>query len=127
MSRREFIESQGGSCRNWTWSWSFVNSSQRFVIFGAWDKYTEGDRAMILGKGWERSPKGRRNAGYRQASEHIRLIVEEGYELRTFPMYYSDENQDVEADGPAKIGGFEPKLTPKRLIRDGGSWYAVSL
>lgn len=35
-------------CRNWNWSWSFVNQSSRQVIFGAWDKDTPGGRAMIL-------------------------------------------------------------------------------
>lgn len=35
MSRKQFVESQGGSCHNWTWSWSFINRDQRRVIVGA--------------------------------------------------------------------------------------------
>ena len=39
-------------------------------------------------------------------------------------MLYSDQNLIWSETGPAKIGGFEPKLTPKRLVRDGDAWYA---
>jgi 5-methylcytosine-specific restriction protein A len=121
MTRTDFIESEGATCRNWNWSWSFVNEAQRFVIFGAWDKHTEGGRAKILGDDWERDAKGRRKPGYRQALEHIRLIQDEGFELRTFPMLFGDRG----GEGPAVIRGFTPKLTPKRLVRDGNAWYAV--
>ncbi|MDQ2986189.1 MAG: hypothetical protein M3R13_05640 [Armatimonadota bacterium] len=124
MTRTQFIETQGATCRNWNWSWSFVNQAQRFVIFGAWDRMTDGSRAMILAEGWERNPKGRRNPGYTQAREHIRLIEDEGYELRTFPMFYSDERQDRNGEGPATIAGFRPELTRKRLVRDGDAWFA---
>ncbi len=126
MTRRQFIESNGATCNNWTWSWSFVNHAQRLVIFGAWDKHTTGVRALILADGWERNPKGRRNAGYGQAREHIRLIKQEGYELRTFPMLLSAAAPDVDAEGPSRIGGFAPVLTTKHLVRDGDAWYAVA-
>ena len=39
-------------------------------------------------------------------------------------MKYSDANKDEDGVGPAKIEGFEPKLTSKSLKRVGGSWYA---
>ena len=42
QSRRAFIESVGATCQNWQWSWSFVNHSERFVAFGAWDVNTMG-------------------------------------------------------------------------------------
>lgn len=125
MTRTDFIKSEGATCRNWNWSWSFVNEAQRFVIFGAWDIHTEGGRAKILEDGWERA-KGRRQPGFGQAREHIRLVEEEGYELKTFPMFFSDENQDRNGEGPAKIKGFTPELTTKRLVRDGDAWYAVA-
>ncbi|MCW0312025.1 hypothetical protein NB694_001825 [Pantoea ananatis] len=25
MNRKQFIQSEGATCSNWTWSWSFVN------------------------------------------------------------------------------------------------------
>ncbi|MBZ6758337.1 HNH endonuclease, partial [Klebsiella grimontii] len=25
MNRKQFIQSRGATCRNWTWSWSFIN------------------------------------------------------------------------------------------------------
>ncbi|HDY85591.1 MAG TPA: HNH endonuclease, partial [Methylophaga sp.] len=89
MSRKKFIESQGATCRNWTWSWSFINESEKVIIFGAWDTNTDGDTSLILSDTWEYSGKGRKQPAYEQSREHIRLIEEEGYELKTFPIIYS--------------------------------------
>ena len=122
MSRKSFIEANGATCRNWTWSWSFVNDAERFVVFGAWDRYAEEDRVMILDRAWERSGKGKRNPGYIQSLEHVRLIEEEGYELRIFPMLFSHDGDD---SSPARIKGFEPVLSTKRLLKDGCAWFAV--
>lgn len=124
MTRKEFIEAHGATCANWQWSWSFVNEDERFVIFGAWDKDTDGGTSLILAESWERSTKGRRNAGYRQSREHIRLVEEEGYALKTFPLLYSNERRDEHGRGPAKIKGFVPEMTTKVLRRVGSEWYA---
>lgn len=123
LNRKQFLESRGATCRNWTWSWSFINEAEKTIIFGAWDTHHAGSRALILSKDWEISRRGRRQPGYGQAREHIRLVEEEGYRLMTFPMIYSviEEEGDV---GPARIDGFVPELTLKSLIRVGGSWYA---
>lgn len=48
MNRKQFIQSRGATCRNWTWSWSFINHDEQFVIFGAWDTEREKERAVIL-------------------------------------------------------------------------------
>ncbi len=40
MSRKEFIESVDATCKNWQWSWSFINETERFIVFGAWDRNT---------------------------------------------------------------------------------------
>ena len=48
MNRKQFIEQQGATCRNWNWSWSFVNHEERFVIFGAWDVHDEAGRGLIF-------------------------------------------------------------------------------
>lgn len=124
MNRKSFIQSQGATCANWTWSWSFVNDEERLVIFGAWDKNTEGSRSLILSEAWDTNRAGRKNPGYAQSREHIRLVEEQRYKLLTFPIIFSDELQDANGFGPAKIKGFEPNLTPKSLVRIGGSWYA---
>jgi len=121
MNRKQFIESQGATCKNWTWSWSFVNESKRLVIFGAWDKNTSGKTAKILSEDWE-TERGHKQPGYAQALEHIRLIEEDGYRLMTFPMEYSESEEE---DGPAKIKGFTPQLTEKSLTKLGNVWYAV--
>lgn len=89
MTRRTFIESHGATCRGWYWSWSFINKRKKFIIFGAWDRYVQGDKSLIFTESWQFNKKGKRNAGYNQSREHIRLIEEEGYELLTFPMRYS--------------------------------------
>ena len=124
MNRKQFIESQGATCRNWRGSWSFINEKEKVIIFGAWDLHTEGNTSLILSEDWQTSRKGRKQPAYEQSREHIRLIEEEGYKLKTFPMKYSDANKDEEGIGPAKIEGFEPKLTEKSLKRVGGNWYA---
>jgi len=124
MNRKQFIESQGATCRNWTWSWSFINQKKKVIIFGAWDVHTEGNTSLILSEDWEYSKKGRKQPAYEQSREHIRLVAEEGYQLKTFPIKYSDANQDEEGNGPAKIEGFDPVLTTNTLKKVGNSWYA---
>lgn len=123
MSRRQFIESHGATCANWTWSWSFINAAKKVIIFGAWDTHDEGGRALILTDDWVRSRKGRKLPGYAQSREHVRLIEEEGYQLQTFPMKHASADMDDET-APSKIRDFVPKLTARTLVRVGNAWYA---
>ena len=125
MSRKKFIESHGATCRNWTWSWSFVNHEAKFVIFGTWNVHKDGDKSLILDEAWEYSKKHRKQPAYPQALEHIRFVEREGYALKTFEMHYSDELVVKDGDGPAKIEGFTPKLDTKRLQKIGSKWYAI--
>ena len=90
MSRKQFIESQGATCNNWTWSWSFVNHEEKIVIFGAWDINTKGNMALIFSADWKINSKGRKSPRFDQALEHIQLVEEQGYTLKTFPMKYSN-------------------------------------
>lgn len=124
MSRKQFIESHGATCRNWNWSWSFVNENEKFVIFGAWDEYRDGNRSLIFSEKWQRNLRGRKKAGYKQSREHIRLVEEEGYQLKTFPMTQSESSKDKTEGGPAQIASFERRLTNKSLKRVGDNWYA---
>ena len=123
MNRKQFIESQGATCKNWTWSWSFVNHADRVVIFGAWDINDDGNRTLILKEDWAVSRRGKKQPAYPQSREHIRLIEDEGYRLQTFAMQYEAADPSDE-EAPAKIKGFTPTLIDKELIRIGGSWYA---
>jgi 5-methylcytosine-specific restriction protein A len=125
MNRKQFIESHGATCRNWTWSWSFVNHAKRFVIFGAWDTSDEGDKVLILSEDWAISRKGKRQASYRQSREHIRLIEEQGYQLKTFPMEHASADESDQT-APARIRRFTPRLTDRALGRVGTSWYAMT-
>src|SRR6266581_1126981 len=122
MSRKQFVESQGATCKNWNWSWSFLNESKRFVIFGVWDEFTDG---QIFSESWNTNAKGRKSKGYNQSREHIRLIEEEGYRLMTFPMQPHEESwQDGEIP---KIKDFTPELTDRNLTKNGPSWYATNV
>jgi len=124
MSRKQFIESHGATCRNWNWSWSFINESERVIIFGAWDRWNDGKAALILSESWARTRKGNKSPGYSQSREHVKLIHEENYRLMTFPMKYSEELHGEDGSGPGKIGKFDPVLTEKVLYRRGSEWYA---
>ena len=124
MNRKQFIESHGATCKNWNWSWSFINESDKIVIFGAWDRFTQGKTAMILTEDWRINRAGRKSPGYDQSREHIRLVEEEGYRLKTFPMKYSEELEGDDGTGPGKIGGFTSVITEKTLTRVGNAWYA---
>lgn len=124
MSRKQFILSHGATCDNWNWSWSFVNHERKFVIFGAWDIYTEDDAALVFSEDWRFDQNGRAKAGWEQSRRHIRLIEEQGYSLLTFPILHSNEKQDEHGYGPAKIKGVVEQLSPKTLKRDGKEWYA---
>ncbi len=124
MSRKAFIESHGATCRNWNWSWSFINEADRTIIFGAWDQWDDGQSALILSENWQRTRKGRKSSGYPQSREHIRHIEEAGYRLLTFPMKYSEQRLESDGTGPSTIAGFERVLTEKRLFRRGHEWYA---
>ena len=124
MTRKQFIDTHGATCDNWNWSWSFVNSQEKIIIFGAWDVNADENGSQILSEDWQ-TENGRKTAGYRQSREHVRLICEEGYELRTFPIIYSDEKQDENGIGPPVIKEFIPLLSTKILKQVGNSWYAV--
>ncbi len=123
MNRKQFIESQGTTCRNWTWSWSFINEPKKIIIFGAWDVNQLGNKSLILSEDWEISRRGKKQPAYAQAREHLRLVEEEQYLLMTFPMVHSVVHEEGDI-GPAKIEGFTPKLTFKSLLRIGPCWYA---
>lgn len=123
MNRKQFIQSHGATCSNWTWSWSFVNHDKKMVIFGAWDVQKEQERSVILRERWKTKVvdgRTRKNLGYIQAIEHIQLIAE-GYDLFTFDMEQgrNDEDRDV-----AVIKRFTPKLEKRYLRKEGTVWYA---
>lgn len=125
MSRRAFIERHGATCANWTWSWSFVNHRKRFVIFGEWQSESPASRGLILAESWEYLQKKsgpRRQPGYYQAREHVDLVSTRGYRLFTFPQEHADTGEDK-----ASIKRFVPRLTPKKMVRRGARWYAISV
>jgi 5-methylcytosine-specific restriction enzyme A len=122
MNRKQFIQQQGADCDNWTWSWSFVNHVNRFVIFGAWDHLKKDAHAKIFSKSWEINVKGDKSRGYKQSLKHIHLIQDDGYKLYTFPM--RAEESTLQDYGIHKIDFFTPELTQKDLLQIGDDWFA---
>jgi 5-methylcytosine-specific restriction protein A len=98
-----------------------VNRDKKFVVFGAWEHLVEAGASLILNDEW-RIQRGRKQPGYAQAREHLRLVQESGYRLMTFPIII-DEDQDE--GSPAKIKEFIRKLTHKSLKRVGTKWFAL--
>ena len=123
MTRREFIESHGATCRNWQWSWSFINEKEKFIIFGAWEKNIEKNRQLILEESWKRL-NGKKKAAYGESRDHIRKIEEEGYKLKTFKMVSDKERDDNMSQ---KIDSFSTELVPKQLKQVNGKWYAHTI
>lgn len=120
QSRKQFILSNGATCKNWGWSWSFINHEKKMVIFGAWENEREDDlgRTAILREEWEYNKK-RKNNGYPQSVSHIGHVVNAGYELYTFDMINSKIDEEI-----AKIDNFIPKLNKKYAKKENGVWYA---
>ena len=125
LSRRQFIESQGATCQNWNWSWSFINQAKKQIIFGAWDVYKTDTRALILSDDWQSGPNGRKSPGYKQSRDHIALIEKGGYELLTFPIIHTAANPKA-IKSPSRIKAFSPVLTRASLLKVGNAWYAHS-
>lgn len=117
-----FIKSHGATYKNQMWSGSFINKEEKFIIFGVWVDLINGNRSPILRKAWEHNKDGNKRHGYRESIEHIRLIEEEGYQLKTFPMIREEEKKDNERSKTKEI---IPKLTIKSLEKIGDDWYAL--
>lgn len=124
-NRRKFIEAYGATCRNWAWSWAFLNAKKRFVIFGAWDYLTKDGVAQILDEAWERSRAGRKNAAFPEALEYVRLIEAGTHKLFVFRMLHSQRRKSDSDSGPAAIKGFAPELQECSLSKVGTKWFAT--
>jgi hypothetical protein len=121
-SRRKFIESLGGTCANWQWSWSLVNHAEKKIFFGAWQDRIEGNRALILTRDWIEY-NGRKRPSWPESRENLRLVQEEGYTLHVYTMI-RDPSRNPETE-PAKIAAIRNDLTQARLVREDEEWYAV--
>ena len=123
MNRKSFIESHGATCRNWNWSWSFINEKDKTIIFGAWDIYKKETASMIMSEYWEkRTQTGGKRPGYKQSIEHLSRISNDGYKLKIFHMKFLGDKKD--GFKAAKIKGFEKKLITKKLVKKSVHWFA---
>ena len=114
MSIKKFIESNGATCRNWRWSWSYVNHAEKFVIFLEWQNDPHTELGVILDTRWEYID-GKKQNGWGQSIEHLDLIENHGYELKTFPCMMELPHKKLTI---AKRGDFTPQLTTKSLRKE---------
>ncbi|HDX3819625.1 TPA: HNH endonuclease [Escherichia coli] len=124
MSRVEFLRSLGATCKNYNWSWSFIDETNKRIIFGAWDhlKSADGKSVLILSHDWRVDSQGRKKPGYKQSIEHINKILYDGYSLYIF---YQIRQEKTTASGAAKIKDFEKNIVRKYLTKINSNWYAT--
>ncbi|CQH57669.1 TPA: HNH endonuclease [Yersinia enterocolitica] len=124
MSRTDFIKSLGATCKNWTWSWSFIDDVNKKIIFGAWEDLRSEDQTsvLILSDNWKENEDGDTKLGYVQAREHLDKVIFEGYQLYTFSQKRKKQSNEKKA---AKIESFEKSIKLKYLVRDKKGWYAT--
>lgn len=120
-SRLAFIQGQGISTKD-SYAWSYVNHSKKFVIFGAWEHHDIDSIQMIFSENWSHRGQ-RKQSGYTKSRPHIDLIIEENYELRTFPMRAKENT----GPGPAEIEDWGAELSEKELKQIGDDYFAVPL
>lgn len=124
MSRAEFMRSMGATCKNDYWSWSFIDETNKRIIFGAWEdlRSADGKKVLILSQNWRVDADGYKKPGFSQSIEHIEKILYEGYRLYTFSQ---TRHEKTTAGGSARIKHFERKIVPKYLTKKDGDWYAT--
>lgn len=125
-NRKQFITAQGAECKNWNWSWSFVNHDEKLVIFGAWHNHDKGPKGQtILAEDWALTAKGKAASGYKQSFDHLKLVMEQGYTIKTFPIFPVDENHVELGVGPSRIESFTPVLSIKTVEKIKDEWVAL--
>ena len=122
MSRKKFIESEGATCKNWNWSWSFINHEAKEVLFGVSDVHEIGEEQLILSPQWEFNNLGRKSNGFGQAIEHLSFVSEMSYRLRTFRQVEIPRNEET---GSVALSSFDPVLEDRLLLKKEDGWYAV--
>lgn len=125
MSRKKFMESHGASNRNDRYGWAFVNHDDKVVYFNAWDVLTEPDRALILSTDWERNELGRKQNAFGEAMEYIKLVENECYSLKTFPIILDENYDDKTGTGKTKIKEYVATISDMSLEVIDGEYYAV--
>ena len=120
-SRLAFIQGQGIDTKD-AYAWSYVNHAKKFVIFGAWNHHDIDSIRMIFSENWSHRGK-RKQAGYTKSRPHIDLIIEENYELRTFPMKAKERT----GTGPAEIEDWGADIERNELKQIGDDYFAVPL
>ncbi|SBS62861.1 HNH endonuclease [Vibrio atlanticus] len=125
MSRKKFMESYGATNRNARYGWAFVNHEKKEVYFGAWDVNTNRERSLIFSMDWEFNNDGRRVNAFGEALEYIKLVENEGYSLRTFPIIWDEDNDSYLDTGSAKIKEYIEEVSEMSLEVISSNYYAI--
>ncbi|MFA0323090.1 HNH endonuclease [Vibrio splendidus] len=125
MSRKKFMESYGATNRNARYGWAFVNHEKKEVYFGAWDVNTDRERSLIFSMDWEFNNEGRRVNAFGEALEYIKLVENERYSLRTFPIIWDEDNDSYVDTGSAKIKEYIEEVSEMSLEVIGDEYYAI--
>ncbi|OBS97277.1 hypothetical protein A9261_11710 [Vibrio tasmaniensis] len=125
MSRKKFMESYGATNRNARYGWAFVNHEKKEVYFGAWDVNTNRERSLIFSMDWKFNNDGRRVNAFGEALEYIKLVENEGYSLRTFPIIWDEDNDGYRDTGSAKIKEYIEEVSEMSLEVIGNEYYAL--
>lgn len=111
MSKKRFLEDQGFTCKNWQWSWSFINYENEAVVFTEWSTNLIGNKgALIFSSDWERDANGRKNNAYNQSKWHLEHHLEAGFSLSLLRIYPNENPQK----GKSKIDSFDQVLRPAK-------------
>ncbi|MGX4990644.1 hypothetical protein [Enterobacter kobei] len=121
MTKTKFIQSLGFICQNIVWSWSYVDHSNKRILFGIWsDLKMPGGEHLILSDKWIENSYGVKNLGYSQAIEHLKLVLFSNYELYTFEQTPINPKDEVR-----KTKEFSERIYKKHLVRRGDGFYSI--
>lgn len=124
MNRKAFVEKQGATCANWTWSWSFINEEKKFIMFGVWEDFDSPDGGVILGRSWDKDNNGRHANGYEQSRKHIERITRDDFSLLIFRQYARLDRNGNPIE-PRKIVKIDESLELRFLLEEVDGWYAI--
>ena len=116
------VRASGASCQSSAFSYSYVNSNKKEIIFRTWKEFSAGSQVLILDEDWRHNRAARKSGGFKEARENIRLIEEEGYSLKIFHFDY--ETRFFAVDDLCTCKLVAKVLHAKYLVKVGGQYFA---
>lgn len=120
-TRSQFFAPRGAEVANNRWSWCAVNNNEKVVYFGIFQGRSTSAGGLILSEDWEMR-RGRRQPGYSDALQKLKLVEADGYKLAVFTMIPRKIGDDV--SGPSEIERILNDVRMSRLCKIGKDWFA---